>query len=323
MFARVTMQRMWLAAMVVAGMTGVAHAAGDTMRVDYDAPADCPDAAAFRAQVRARTNRADLVTEGDTPRSLRIQIVSNNGRAVGRLQVRDADGATSTREVSGERCADVVVALALTAALAIDLHARAKPAPLPLPPAPLAPARVAAPPPSPSPISVGMGIDSLLGGGIGTRVALGGMLSVDGSLETSAVFAPWVRLSIAHARTDVAFSDPHAAFAWTVGALAFAPVRVPSDGILGLRPYFISHAGVLRAWGIDVLNARSSTLGWFDAGIGAHLELALSRHVGLDIDGSAAIPITRVEFVLDAPTAQVYTAPWIAWTASAGAHFGF
>src|SRR5262249_50734690 len=159
----------------------------------YDAPAECPTEAAFRARILARTKRAELVAEGDTARAFQVRVTARGAAFLGRLEVKE--GATVTaRELAGASCEEVLEALAMTTALATDPNASMA-APKPAPPSPTAlpssppreaPTNVRAPP---TRTSLEVALDALVAGGVGNDLAVGGSLSVGLSHETRRIFA--------------------------------------------------------------------------------------------------------------------------------------
>ncbi len=118
--------------------------AADTepIRLRFEAPPDCPGEAAFLDQVRARTAKVRVAATAEKARTFAVRLTQEGGKVHGRLAIEDSASQTEIREVTGERCAEVVSALALITALAVDPHASTAP-PARLPAAPL-------PPPAPA-----------------------------------------------------------------------------------------------------------------------------------------------------------------------------
>lgn len=99
------------------------------VRVEFDGPASCSDAARFFARVRARTERVRKAGPGEPGLDLRVRLQPPAGGKVhGELRILDERGAASTRKVDGASCEEVVEALSLTAALALDPSATLVPA---------------------------------------------------------------------------------------------------------------------------------------------------------------------------------------------------
>lgn len=108
-------------------------AAGSTepiaVRVEFEGPATCSDAARFYARVRARTERVRKAAPGEPGLDLRVRLQPPAGGKVhGELRILDERGTASTRKVDGASCEEVVEALSLTAALALDPSATLAPA---------------------------------------------------------------------------------------------------------------------------------------------------------------------------------------------------
>lgn len=95
----------------------------EPIKIKFDAPKDCPNEAAFAAEIHARTARARLAAPGEAARTFKVEVVKQKGKRHGTLHIEDAGGATDVREVDGTKCSEVVSALSLIAALAIDPHA--------------------------------------------------------------------------------------------------------------------------------------------------------------------------------------------------------
>ncbi len=127
------------------------------MRVDFDAPAGCSSAEAFRRGVAARLERA-AASDGAPPLRIHVHLTRSGEKVVGELRLSHEQAPPDTRTVEGATCDEVVDVLALTTALALQPAARAAPHPSSAAAAPApAPARSraretpAAPPPAPRP----------------------------------------------------------------------------------------------------------------------------------------------------------------------------
>ncbi len=101
--------------------------------IEFSAPADCPDAAAFNAGLVSRGTRIRPPGEGETASRIKVTISKTASGAEGKIVFRDPDGTTAERKLVGENCAVVMNGLALIAAIKIDpsleesQFARAKP----------------------------------------------------------------------------------------------------------------------------------------------------------------------------------------------------
>ncbi len=96
------------------------------MRVDFDAPAGCSSAEAFRRGVAVRLEHA-ATSDGMPPARIQVRLTRNGDRVVGELRLSHEQAAPDTRTVEGSTCDEVVDVLALTAALALQPAARAAP----------------------------------------------------------------------------------------------------------------------------------------------------------------------------------------------------
>lgn len=139
------------------------------VRIEYSAPASCPDGQVLFAHVLARTARARAAGPNETARELAVRVNATKGRFFGRLLVpATSEGVGQAREVTDESCDELVEALGFFIALSIDPHATALPSttlqPSPPSPAPMAsdpesepesedaPAPPTSVPPPPSPV---------------------------------------------------------------------------------------------------------------------------------------------------------------------------
>jgi hypothetical protein len=104
-------------------------AAGDPIpiRVEFDAPAGCPDVEAFYAGVLTRSDRARRAGAREEGVRLGVRLTRAGGKVHGELRVLDGRSDSDTRKMEGVRCDEVVEVLSLTAALAIDPAARMTP----------------------------------------------------------------------------------------------------------------------------------------------------------------------------------------------------
>jgi len=110
----------------------VRHAAADEpaepVRLTYQAPAGCPDEAAFVARLLARTRRVRPAWPGEHARTFAV-VVNAGSPASGQVTIRGDVGSDKTRSLQGDTCSDVADGMALVVALAIDPHWGAGPSP--------------------------------------------------------------------------------------------------------------------------------------------------------------------------------------------------
>ena len=111
-------------ALSVIGVLGLPEAATTTevtaIRIELEAPPECATAEAFYEAVRARTERARTVREGEAGVRVVVRLSRVGPRVHGELRVIGEHGESDTRRVDGGTCTEVVEALSLTVALAVD-----------------------------------------------------------------------------------------------------------------------------------------------------------------------------------------------------------
>jgi hypothetical protein len=89
-------------------------------RLDYEAPAGCPEATTFQRRVQGRTQRVVFADTGESTRFI-VRVKKTGDGFSATLTRRETNGQSlAARRVRGSDCATVVDALALTAALSVD-----------------------------------------------------------------------------------------------------------------------------------------------------------------------------------------------------------
>ena len=112
------------------GPIGLARAqpAEEPIRLDYQSGPGCPDEASFVTRIRARSQRARLVAEGEPAREFHVRL-AGAGRPAGSVTVVNHGHADGTRRVDAATCDEVADGLSLIVALALDPRAPAAEAP--------------------------------------------------------------------------------------------------------------------------------------------------------------------------------------------------
>src|SRR6478735_6411700 len=151
-------QSAWVLLALPAVLHALAALAADAIpiRVNYDAPAVCPNQDAFYESVRARTDRVRKA-QGNEPRvDVNVRVTHSDRSYHGEMREVVNQSETSARSVDGETCKEVTEALAFTVALSFDPEAHAPVPPETTPPpkpaspaAPVAATPVVTPPPPP------------------------------------------------------------------------------------------------------------------------------------------------------------------------------
>ncbi len=95
--------------------------------VAYRAPADCPNAEAFRQQLQRRLAGGavvELLPVGARSAAqamvIQIDVEAGPDAFVAQLSLRDLSGQSSPRSLTGPKCSDLIEALAFTAALSVE-----------------------------------------------------------------------------------------------------------------------------------------------------------------------------------------------------------
>jgi hypothetical protein len=95
----------------------------EPIRFDYRAAQDCPSEAAFTRQVLARTTSARLANPDEPARVFEVELTRTGPKVQGSLAIREPDGTSVARRITGTNCSQVATVLALATALAIDPNA--------------------------------------------------------------------------------------------------------------------------------------------------------------------------------------------------------
>jgi hypothetical protein len=291
------------------------------LRVEYAAPAGCPQQADFQSGVAARTPLARFTGEPGA-RTVRIEVRAAASGYSGRLTMPIGAGPVRVREFESAACADVVDALALVTALAIDPHAVLTPSRSPTSsPAPIAPI---SPPRSPRGYGVNSGAEFVLLTAALAPDALAGATTY-GELESSrpGPLAPSFRASMLYAQNGL-FASASATFALVAGRFEVCPVRIgPREA--WLRACVVTDAGLLRGEGVAVPHPFVAKEAWLDAGAIARARWSPSgTPLFLEVAAGAVYPITQPTFVYLRPHTLVYGVPAAAAgtvAAGAGVHF--
>jgi hypothetical protein len=102
------------------GLAGLARAQDDAVRIDYHAPGQCVDAAAFLHEALSRSNYGRLAGRRQMAIEMRVSITIEEGDTVGRLEFTDVNRQPVVREVRATTCDELLPGLALATGLAID-----------------------------------------------------------------------------------------------------------------------------------------------------------------------------------------------------------
>jgi hypothetical protein len=280
----------------------------------YSAPPDCPSAASFEREFRARTTRAELIVgAAEASRSFVVTLSIESGRVVGRIRIDGPAGAVATRVIAGQTCGGVVSALALVAALAVDPLAGDLPAASP-PPAP--PALPVAPKPAPIAIPaegehagrasrrravVAVGLDGGAVLGLFPKLAPTASVFAEARHERGSPLSPSARLSFSGAVSSQVVAPPGSAkFRWLAAALDGCPFDLRLLPALHATPCAFMEIGVLRGSGAGVVTPEVESRRWLALGGSGRLSWLLG-HFFVEAQGRLEAPLARDTFVLAVP----------------------
>jgi hypothetical protein len=319
--------------MIPATASGQAAVPADdrvAFRVSYSAPPGCPGAAAFEAELLARTPRARSAAPDEAARLFVVDIQGGSrGSAVtGRMTVERDGTVSDARVLRGKNCSEVASALALTAALTIDPEARLVLEPVPVvesppvhqeppPPAPATPA----PPP---PLRTAPRAEVRLGAGVGlAQIVTPGVMPVANVVAEVAWSGPGrlhpaIRLSLDGASNTLE-SNREATFTWIAAQLDLCPLWLPLGSVVEFRPCGAFQAGTLSGTGRAVAQPVSQSGAWGSVGAAAHLAARLSSRIGVDLSGGALAPLFPRHFVFETPQRDIARTATVSEVVSLGA----
>ena len=272
------------------------------VRIAYAAPDGCPDEGAFVAAITAQAQPFERAPRSAARvRLLDATIASAGAEHTGVLRVREADGATSERDVRGATCQEVFSALALVAALAVDTG--------PPPPPPLSTEEPPPPPPPPPPTwRLGLAVDT----GVFTTMAPNESLALVPALE---VEPPIPRAHLVMRVGPVAAMSPRANtpagtadFTWFAGRLDVAVLGL-FGSFYALRPTVAVMAGAVLGSGANVATPHTKIQSWVDFEAGARASVTLWPSFGIELGGGVLVPITRPTWVFESPDAVIHATP--------------
>jgi hypothetical protein len=332
----------------IVAFSRVAAAESESVRIEYVAPARCPDATAFMRSLEARTTRFRQAGPDEQTRRFFVRVTEVGSSYAGSLEISSPDGSTSVRSVDAAVCEEVSEALALMTALAIDpdaLTSGTKAAPKsPIEPAP-EPATAAAPKPSPRlvadvagrpppsaqsasrPWRWSAGVLGHTTFEISPAPGYGGDLFVEAEAPVGSALGPAARIGIFLNQSDLQLPTGAAArFQWATLSVEGCPVRL---GLAALRttvyPCVASRLGLLRSEGRRISQPERTDSVWSDVGPVVRLRLSATARLLLEADTGLMLPLHRPTFeILDmgSPT-TAHTVPRLGGWVGVGGGYRF
>lgn len=295
----------------------------ETVALEFETVEGCPERGALVSEVRARTDRADIVEDATAARTFRIRIRRTGKEYVGELSTVFPER-TAPRSIGAGDCSEVTSAMAITFALALDPHARFGPlapkaAPPPPPPSspppqePTAPPEVRDTPPKArsvsSPVGTAFGGYLLGATGLGASPSLGAALAFEVERR-----GPGMRPSaelLLGALQDVTGDATTFPTRWFAAGLRACPHAFEAR-LLQIRLCLEGLGGVLDAASRNIERPKERGGAWLTVGATARTLVALSSRVRLELAGGPGIPLLRPSLVIDPIGAVHRTAPVIA-----------
>ena len=287
------------------------EAAPVPLRVDYEAPPECPGVADFNQRLTARSAthvgaRADV--------SALVVHVGRPGRgsqAHGELSVRYADGSEARRVVSGDTCDSVVDALALMSAMSLDAVSSPSAPPVDVPPTP---------PEADDAGRAGLldrrpGLHVSAGVGGGVTFAMAPVAAPDGTafVEVShrggTAWSPSLRAGFEYAASGAAsVQGGDMKVTRSLAELDGCPLEW-SPGAFRLVPCIHLEGGALEASGLSVTPENTAHRPWFAAGALARARYVTSSRLFLELAGGVLAPFVRDRFFFEPTGSTVFRAP--------------
>lgn len=320
----------------------------EALTLDYAAPSECPAREAFIDRVRKRTPKGRAY-RSDTG-SMRVVVEGAEGDYRATLEVIDASGGTSKREVHGSTCPEVTEAMALVVALALTEPAASTEPPSAAPPSAIAsfpeaqsakPKAAPSPTPAPTPkktnapapasekpqarskLPLALGITAATAGpgGIAPVLAWGGFAFVD----AGPFHGPNGRLAVgALASPSVQKGSGTARFEW-FGARLNGCANPVSTSQAVLSACAVIEGGFLSGHGGgDVVDPADAGGAWGAFGVLLRPRLAVGRVI-LEAEGALLVPVTDPrKYVFEHPnggSTTVHEIEVVTWTAGISAAF--
>lgn len=341
-----TVERAALALVSLLALAGVAVADPEAVRIEYTAPAACPNAAAFLRSIKERTSRFRQATATEKARSFRVRVSGLVSSFAGRLEIVGPGDGTAVRNVDSPNCSEVSNALALMTALAIDPNALASTSkPADAPPSDAAPklaAEVEQTQPSTVTASPGIvsdasverapwrwsaGVQGHTTFAVAPSLGYGADLFVDAEAPDSSALGPAVRIGLFLNQSVVELpTGPAARFRWIAPALEGCPIRLKAQALrLAIRPCVAFRMGVLHGEGQSMTQPKQATSLWSDVGPLLRLRLQVAARVNVEAQGALMLPLYRPTFTIldNGADTRAFSVPAIGGSVGIGMSYGF
>ena len=268
------------------------------MRLTVDAPPECPDRAAFLAQVKAYAARVREALPGEAAREIHAAMRPDDDGFAGTLTTTEPDGTEGRREVHDVDCGSLSAGMAFVAAIVIDPNVARTAAPPPAVPPPREP---------PARLSAGVAFAAIEGLGPGTQLNPRGFVDLELPGPLHRLDA---RVSLGRAFTNSVMTTSGTAEI-TLTDLRLEPCfDLMSPGALGLRACGIVDGVVLAGEGTRTSDETTATRRSIELGLGVRPTWVVGGRLVLGVFAGAAVPMARYRFFFKPNETAYRLAAW-------------
>jgi hypothetical protein len=293
------------------------------VRVDYDAPSECPSARDFERLIAARSARIRI--GGDTPElEVRVRIERSWWA---RIELEAAHATSSVREVTGETCRETATAAALIVAVLADpdlphetpaVPPASEPTTRPTrsQPSRTAPARAEPLEPWTPQVAFGVQLVLELGPAPDALIAPRPFVALEQRPEV-ADFRAAARLSVARGSSETIVSESgQATLIWTAARLEGCAAIGDDDGPSSQSCAMLD-AGTLRGRGSATRNPKDETALWLAPGVIERGAWGLAGVLRIELQVGLVFPLRRYRYFFAADE-TVHEVPVVGASAGLG-----
>jgi hypothetical protein len=296
-----------------------------------EATGSCPDARAFAAAVAGRLGYEPF--QAGAARRVSVVLDRRERTFEARIELVGAGGAPAERRFTSRAgdCAELAATTELAVAIAIDPFRAAAPEPPPAepPPPPRDPVLAAPPPPPVAPVVVLPPLPRPKPGPPAPPLVAEVAAAVVGGIGSAPTAAVGVEVRIGARRGDLSLALEGRAdlpasttlAAGDVSASLLVASLVPCAHWRSFAACALATAGVLRAAGHGLVDARQTTDPWVALGVRLAADLPLHGRLSLTAHADAVAPLVETE--LKVSGAVVWSTPALAFSAGLGLAIAF
>lgn len=280
--------------------------------VSYRAPEGCPSRDAFLDAAAARWPRVR-----DARERISVRVIPSSGQFEGSLEIQDAAGISSRKDVQGNTCDEVISALALVTALSVEREPRADESDA---------KRIDASEDLPKAAGASqkprwhfaVGAQAALPGDAIPATALGGGVFADLSRPSAGVWTVRARVTALVAQSTVPADSGEARFRWMAARAEACPLAVSLISRVRAFPCLGVEGGVVDGEGRNIAVNKASVAAWWAALAMAHVEWRPWSTVFVDASGGLVVALSRDSFVIQEPRTVLHQASALSPSAGLG-----